>query len=1009
MTLNSRPPPCMKEGSSTMIEREFFRQLSPTRDPNRRVSTSRRSSGSPIVLIGILALVGWLTPGTTLAEVSWTSLALGDGDFINVLALDPSNPATFYSATDDEGVFKPTKGGANWTAINSSLTDFNVTPRAIDSALPSTLYAGANQGIPALRAAPSTTCEPGPDHLCLNASRFRVEATWTTPAGGTGSGQAVALTDDTGYYWFFDSTNVEIVIKVLDGCSLNGHFWVFAAGLTNVGVLLTVTDTTTGSIATYTNRQNKPFSPIQDTSAFVCGSSASAPKHRAALPATASIFTAKAAPVAPTVCDPSDVTTLCLNADRFSVTALWQTLGGSSGVGQAVSITSDTGYFWFFDPANVEVVVKVLNGCTLNQQFWVFAAGLTNVAVTITVTDVITGQARTYRNRQNTAFAPVQDTSALATCLPSCNSKGLTLDQVEHATNVSAQGLSDPFGADFNLVANRFMALEGCGLQSSSSSSSSLASKSMAQQCPDPTCASPQSIPPLEKSRPPQPALLPGTSATLLPFSFFADVEYCGPGNSGDGRHWYLGALAPSTTLNGACYQHDNCYTTHCVPDACYFDNSTKPTGCDDTLFAVCASVLPVALGHLCQSTSDCFICALAADLSRRPTSWTPTQCQVPPCTAPLQVCDASTGMCTDASIKPTRQSFTQIGGTGSVDVTVPIGSSWTAAVSKEYSWITITAGASGIGNGTVPGTVLYSVDANDTSSDRTGSMTIAGLTFEVTQAYVSISPPSQTFQAGGGPGSVTLSAPAGYSWTAVPSDTWITLTSASTGSGPGTVNYSVAANPDATQRTGAITWLDASGPAIATFTVTQVGILDYQQVNVEFTSEVLHFSGMRSCTTTQAGCQGITYAYTEYYIDTPLPGGLAFYKCGGQWDDGTRSASVQSQFENFQDRWTYTNGIAVGQGVHIGSCSVYPGPNRCPYTITLNWSVDFLGNADITASYYLQAAGVTDPNQPGCMFTCTETESHHRSAVWPVGVSDHGCPTSATTCQECNPYTLGH
>jgi hypothetical protein len=53
----------------------------------------------------------------------------------------------------------------------------------------------------------------------------------------------VKLTEETGYMWFFSQQNVEIVIKVLDGCAINGHYWVFAAGLTNQGVDITVTDT----------------------------------------------------------------------------------------------------------------------------------------------------------------------------------------------------------------------------------------------------------------------------------------------------------------------------------------------------------------------------------------------------------------------------------------------------------------------------------------------------------------------------------------------------------------------------------------------------------------------------------------------------------------------------------------------------------------------------------------------------------------------------------------------
>ncbi|HYH45588.1 MAG TPA: matrixin family metalloprotease, partial [Thermoanaerobaculia bacterium] len=98
-------------------------------------------------------------------------------------------------------------------------------------------------------------CVPGAQALCLSSDRFRVETTWQTADGNSGPGTAVELTADTGYFTFFGSTNVEVVVKVIDGCGLNGNFWVFAGGLSNVQVITRVTDTQTGVIETYTNPQ----------------------------------------------------------------------------------------------------------------------------------------------------------------------------------------------------------------------------------------------------------------------------------------------------------------------------------------------------------------------------------------------------------------------------------------------------------------------------------------------------------------------------------------------------------------------------------------------------------------------------------------------------------------------------------------------------------------------------------------------------------------------------------
>jgi hypothetical protein len=79
----------------------------------------------------------------------------------------------------------------------------------------------------------------------------------------------VALTDESGYFWFFDDANVELVIKVIDGCGFNDRFWVFAGGLTNVGTELLVRDTANPT-ATFERVKpiGTPFPPILSIDAF---------------------------------------------------------------------------------------------------------------------------------------------------------------------------------------------------------------------------------------------------------------------------------------------------------------------------------------------------------------------------------------------------------------------------------------------------------------------------------------------------------------------------------------------------------------------------------------------------------------------------------------------------------------------------------------------------------------------------------------------------------------------
>ena len=71
--------------------------------------------------------------------------------------------------------------------------------------------------------------------LCLNGGRFEVKVDWAAPSKGTsGHGVPVPVAGDTGYMWFFSGANIELMIKVLDGRQVNGHFWVFYGALSNV-------------------------------------------------------------------------------------------------------------------------------------------------------------------------------------------------------------------------------------------------------------------------------------------------------------------------------------------------------------------------------------------------------------------------------------------------------------------------------------------------------------------------------------------------------------------------------------------------------------------------------------------------------------------------------------------------------------------------------------------------------------------------------------------------------
>ena len=114
-----------------------------------------------------------------------------------------------------------------------------------------------------------STCTTDGTTLCLNNGRFQVRAIFSAPNLGiiNAPAQAVPMTSDTGYFWFFSANNVEIVLKAVDGRSFNNHFWVFYGALSNVEYTITVRDTQTGATKTYTNPAGN-FGSVGDTNAF---------------------------------------------------------------------------------------------------------------------------------------------------------------------------------------------------------------------------------------------------------------------------------------------------------------------------------------------------------------------------------------------------------------------------------------------------------------------------------------------------------------------------------------------------------------------------------------------------------------------------------------------------------------------------------------------------------------------------------------------------------------------
>jgi len=331
------------------------------------------------------------------------SFGAGIGNVVE-LAADVRRPQSLYAAAGRQGLWISRDGGESWSrealpGLSASVTGVIPDPRQPDRLWVQT----EGQGLLDVELTPP---------LVLGAGRFEVRARWTAHAGTHGTGVPLTLREDTGAFWFFDDQNIEIMIKILDACSFAGRYWVFAGGLTDVEVHLTVDDLVSGERVTYSNPAGRPFQPIQDTASLPCtdGVQTSAAR-RVVTPATAPpVAAAPSGVVAPSAAE------LLLGHQRFSVEVEWELTDGTGGIGQPVPLTRDTGAFWFFDGENLELLIKVLDACSFTGRYWVFVGGLTDVETIISVTDTLTGSQKQYRNPAGVAFRPIQDTQAFATC-----------------------------------------------------------------------------------------------------------------------------------------------------------------------------------------------------------------------------------------------------------------------------------------------------------------------------------------------------------------------------------------------------------------------------------------------------------------------------------------------------------------------------------------------------------------------------------------------------------------
>ncbi len=237
---------------------------------------------------------------------------------------------------------------------------------------------------------------------CLDGERFRVEVAWRDADGNAWPAQPTSFgSDDAHVFTFFDPANWEMMVKVLDGCAINDRFWIYAAASTDVGFEIEVTDTWTGRRKIHRSPAGAPAPAITDGSAFAtCGAAPSG-----------------WAPEPPALEELVETATLPLSG-RFTARVAWTNGQGQSGqaIGLRTAAPQPSGLFYFFSPDNWELQVKVLDGCAINGNWWVFGAATTDVGYTLEVADTVTGRTRRYTNPLGQASPAITDISAF-----SCN------------------------------------------------------------------------------------------------------------------------------------------------------------------------------------------------------------------------------------------------------------------------------------------------------------------------------------------------------------------------------------------------------------------------------------------------------------------------------------------------------------------------------------------------------------------------------------------------------------
>jgi hypothetical protein len=249
-------------------------------------------------------------------------------------------------------------------------------------------------------------CATGSSRLCLEGGRFEVDAEFRRPAGVRARpATVVPLTDRTGLFWFFGSSNPELAVRFFEAAG-GEDARIAVSGLTSLEYRLRVRDTETGEVTEIHHAAGGLCGPpAENVLRFPRTKAGARTSARRPRPAAAALDpwavtviprAAEAEPGGPEAGLCGELA-LCLFGGRFAA-ELDRVDGSGEGVpALAIAGSGETGFFAFDDPGESDVVFKMLDGGAVNGFYWVFAGPpLQPASYRLAVTDTATGERRVY-------------------------------------------------------------------------------------------------------------------------------------------------------------------------------------------------------------------------------------------------------------------------------------------------------------------------------------------------------------------------------------------------------------------------------------------------------------------------------------------------------------------------------------------------------------------------------------------------------------------------------------